>query len=112
MKVFSLWGTPTTNPFPVSNGIQFSLHGGDICYPKGKGDWFKPPYFPAGVWRTYCSLPILPWISYRFGKRAGYIGFKVYGADSDAYKNWMNPDDVYPGSQALMPSIRLFATLD
>jgi hypothetical protein len=111
MNVFALIGDVSTNPFPERNGIKFCLRGGDICHPKGEGNWFAPPYFPKGIWRTYCRIPLLPVLAYRFGRRAGYLGFKVYGADSPAYKHWMPPEDVYAGSLALQISIRPFATL-
>ena len=41
-----------------------------------------------------------------FGWR-GYLGAKAYGADRPAYYNWMNPEDVYEGSQAIQFSARL-----
>lgn len=99
------------DPLLEKNGIFFELRGGDICHPKGEGKWFEPPYFPDGVWRTFCRWNILPFFAYRLGKKHGYMGFKAYGADSEAYKNWMNPEDVYEGSQALHVSIRPFATV-
>lgn len=57
------------------------------------------------------TLPATPgvWVSYRIGKRAGYYGWKIYGVDSDAYRNWLDPLDVYDGSQAMMLSIRPWA---
>lgn len=36
---------------------------------------------------------------------------KLYGADPEAYKNWMPKEDVYPGSQAVCFSLRPFATI-
>lgn len=35
------------------------------------------------------------------------MGAKVYGADSPAYVNWMDAEDVYFGSQAIQFSGRL-----
>jgi len=111
MRVYNRSGQPvTTSPFLEKNGIAFELRGGDICHPWGSGDWFKPPYFRS-VWRAFCRWPVLPWITWRRGNRGGYIGFKAYGADSEAYKNWMDPADVYEGSMALQMSCRPFATL-
>lgn len=102
MKVF---GTGvSTNPWRPG----FFLRGGDICHPLGKGQWFSPPYFTR-IWRTFCPLTILPFLCVHVGRFAFYIGFKIYGADAGPYKEWMNPDDVYPGSQALHLSMRTTA---
>lgn len=77
------------------------------------GNWFTPPY-PTKVWKKVVNWPILPFFSWKwpFTTRGGYIGFKLYGVDAEAYKNWMNPADVYPGSQALCLSFRPFASLE
>jgi hypothetical protein len=118
MKVIRGYSThpeqPLTKPFLSSNGLFIEFRGGDVCDPVQiglfGGKWFEPPY-PKHVWRWFCRYPLLPFISWRLGGKGGYIGFKAYGADSPAYKNWMNPDDVYDGSQALCLSIRPFATM-
>lgn len=102
---------PLIAPFRSTSGITLALRWGDVLHPLGKGDWFNPPYFKH-ILRFYCPLPLLPFISWRFGKVGGYLGAKAYGADSDAYKNWMPPQDVYPGSVALQFSIRLYASLE
>lgn len=101
---------PLTAPFPVNGHVFLEFRGGDILHPLGAGDWFRPPYF-ARVFRAFCAWRILPFLSWRFGSVGGYIGAKVYGADSDAYCNWMNSSDVFPGSLALMFSVRFKATL-
>ena len=106
MKVFQLWGTPSTAPKRDTFGITFALRGGDVCHPLGAGSWFDSPYFTS-VLRFYCYLPVLPWISWNLFGWKGYLGAKVYGADSLAYKNWMTPSDVYDGSQAIQFSGRL-----
>lgn len=98
MKVFGT-GLHTD---PWKSGIFF--RGGDICDPFN-GKWFDPPY-PTRIWRTYCPLPILPFISIKIGRFGIYFGFKLYGADSEHYLNWMDTKDVYPGSQALCLSVR------
>lgn len=107
MKVYQFPGTATTAPKREAFGITLCVRWGDVCHPKGAGDWFNPPYFPGGVLRFFCWLPLLPWISWNLWGWKGYLGAKVYGADSPAYKNWMNPDDVYDGSQAIQFSGRL-----
>ncbi len=67
-----------------------------------------------GLAWTLISLPLVPgvWVSYRIGNKGGYYGWKIYGADSEAYKNWMHPFEVYDGSQAMMLSIRPSATIN
>ena len=114
MKVIRRFGNkldrPATDPLLEENGFWWELRAGDICHPRGEGDWFHPPYFDK-VWRTFVSLPILPFVSWKIGSKGGYAGFKIYGADAEAYKQWMNPDDVFEGSQAMHVSIRPFATI-
>jgi len=108
---------PLDDPTLAKGERRFAIriYSGDICDPVqiGGGNWFTPPY-PKRVWRTYCSLPILPFIMWKwpFLDRTGYIGFKLYGADSPEYKKWgvgFKPEDVYEGSQALCLSFRPFA---
>ena len=43
--------------------------------------------------------------------RGGYLGFKLYGVDAEAYKNWISPEEVYEGSQAVCLTVRPFANL-
>lgn len=109
-QVFSTNPTQAlTSPFRSTNGITLTFRTGDVCHPKGLGKWFEPPYF-SEVLRFKTKIP-LPFISYRWGDKGGYIGAKVYGADSEAYKNWMKPEDVYEGSQAMHFSMRVWASL-
>ena len=118
MKVDTVWQsttTPATNPFPQERGFFFALYRGDIAYPyggPGKGQWFPEMTFTK-IWRSFASIP-LPFLSWRFGGEEGYAGFKAWGMDEanpasgvyDNYRRLLAPADVYPGSQALMPSIR------
>ncbi len=109
MRVFQLTTSdePLTSPKRERFGITFALRGGDVCHPLGtNGNWFTPPYF-SDTLRFCACIPILPWISWNLFGWRGYAGAKIYGADSPAYKNWMNPDDVYDGSLAIHFSIRL-----
>lgn len=105
---------PLTNPFPLSSGIFFELRGGNICDPiLGTFfgyQWFGPK-FPKYVWKAFCKFKVLPFLSWRFGNRGGYIGFKAYGVDSEAYKNWIDPSEVYEGSYAMCLTFRPFASL-
>jgi hypothetical protein len=41
-------------------------------------------------------------ISIRIGHWAMYWGAKGFGVDSEQYKNWLPPESVYEGSQAIM----------
>ena len=107
-----------TDPLPELGGRKFvfRLYSGDICDPvQIGGNWFQPPY-PTRVWRTFVKLPILPFIAFKwpFMNRAFYAGFKLYGVDANAYKEWgvgIKPEDVYKGSLALCTSVRPFATI-
>ena len=52
------------------------------------------------------------YIAWRFDKKAGYVGSKVYGVDAPVYKEWLcDPAEVYPGSLAFCQSFRPFATI-
>lgn len=115
MKIIRGWSNKpersVTDPLLEDNGLWIEFRGGDVCDPFF-GNWFEPPW-PKLVWRWYCQWPILPWISWKLGKKGGYIGFKAYGADNDPYINWIKPpSEVYPGSQALCFSIRPFASIE
>ena len=106
----------STSPFRDRNGIFLEFRGGDFCHPDfwhpfSGGKWFVPPYFKT-VTRFFLKWPIFPFISYRLGNRVGYAGAKIYGVDSQAYKLWLPPSDVYEGSQAIMFSIRPFAKVN
>jgi hypothetical protein len=94
-----------TNPKRSVWGVTFALRWGDVCHPLGQGDWFKPPYF-SRVLRFWSYFP-LPFVAWNLWGWRGYLGAKAYGADSDAYKNWMAEEDVYPGSLAIQFSGRL-----
>jgi len=106
VRVTQLWGTPSTSPKREAWGVTLSLRGGDVLHPLGSGDWFAPPYFSRTL-RFWCPIPVLPWVSWNLWGWRGYLGAKIYGADSPAYVNWMPESDVYAGSQALQFSARL-----
>jgi hypothetical protein len=95
-----------TNPKRSTFGVTLALRWGDVLHPLGQeGNWFKPPYFTR-ILRFYSYVP-LPFIAWNLWGWRGYLGAKVYGADAPEYKFWMNPDDVYVGSQAIQFSARL-----
>lgn len=103
---------PATSPFPLANGIFLELRGGDFCMPHGDGDWFDAEHPLTKAWRRAFAHAWLPFLSWRWGKRGGYIGAKCYGVDSPTYAAFAGADQVYAGSQALMLSCRPFATLE
>lgn len=101
-----------TDPLPELGGRKFVLrvYSGDVCDPFF-GNWFTPPW-PKFVLRfKFQFLPFVAW-KWPFTNKAGYIGFKLYGVDAEAYKNWLPADEVYPGSQAVCFSVRPFATIE
>lgn len=101
-----------TAPYPVADGFKFRLLGGDMMSPWG---WklreeatagSKPNFFnaiPERTRRLYFRIPCLPFVSFRIGRFGAYFGFKVFGVDSDAYKDYpgVHPSEVYVGSQAV-----------
>ena len=96
-----------TNPKRSTFGVTLALRWGDVLHPLGSdGNWFHAPYFTK-VLRFYSYVP-LPFISGNLWGWRFYFGAKVYGADAPEYKFWMNPDDVYAGSQAIQFSGRLY----
>ena len=102
---------PVTDPLPESDGFYWRWVKGDVCDPWRDPDgWFAPrlPTFTVRFW-SYLPLPFLAW---RVGRWTGYIGFKVYGVDSEHYLGWLGREDVYPGSRAMCLSFRPFAKIE
>jgi len=65
------------------------------------------------AWRWFCRWPVLPFVSWNFGKRGGYAGFKIYGVDHLVeYSGFIDRAEIYPGSQAMHMSIRPFASME
>lgn len=64
-------------------------------------EWWALPALP-----TFILIPGA-WITWNLFGWRGYLGAKIYGADRDAYMNWMDAKDVYEGSQAIQLSARL-----
>jgi len=89
-----------TDPFPKENGVYLSFRGGDVIQP-WFGNWFKEPYFKY-VWHFFVKYPIMPFLSWKFGRFGGYLGCKCFGVDAEAYKHWMPDGWVYSGSRAIM----------
>ena len=104
-----------TDPLPELGGRRFifRIYSGRWLDPilSWGSNWFHPPY-PKTVLNI--PMPFAPFIAWKwpFMDKAGYIGWKLYGVDAPAYKEWLcDPDEVYEGSQALCLSVRLFATI-
>lgn len=87
---------------PWKPGIYF--RGGDVVRPLN-GQWFGPKY-PTKYLHFFVPFRILPFISFKIGRFGMYCGFKVFGVDPEAYKNWLPVEEVYDGSVALCPSWR------
>ena len=94
-----------TNPQRSVWGITFALRWGNVLFPYGEGSWFTPPIFTKAL-NFYSYLPI-PWITWNFWGWRGYLGAKVYGVDLPTYTSFTDSADVYEGSLAMMPGIRL-----
>ena len=114
MKVTVLFNSnpdiPLTTPFPKENwSIMHRVMNGDVC-DMFFGNWFKEPW-PKVLLRWYSEKKHHYWSWRWFGNQGGYIGWKVYGADSPQYLNWMRQADVYEGSQAMCLTISLFHTI-
>ena len=122
MKVFGIstdkqeeW----TTPFPDNHnfGIKLRLVGGNILDPifgwklkEGYSPDTKPNWFnsrPAHLMNIYCPVACLPFFSIGIGSWGMYCGWKVFGVDSESYKDWLDPSCVYNGSQAVCLSIRM-----
>lgn len=109
--------TALTAPYPAGKiGVKLRLLKGDVMYPdlttgharpgreNETPNWFNwIPIFvtrKAVGYRPFFSLGI-----YGFGV---YVGWKVFGVDSQAYMDYPGilPRDIYPGSLAMCPTIR------
>lgn len=103
---------PLTDPVLEPGGplFAFRLYRGTFCHPVD-GSWFDPNDVPTKVIIEERSfMPFVMW-RWPFTSRAGYAGYKLYGVDSEHYKTFLPPEEVYPGSQACHFSIRPFANI-
>ena len=111
MKSFGLFSKPTTKPYRVTNGITFDLRGGDVVQPlaltvknpDGTSVWYTPPGFKR-VLHFWMPLPLLPWLSARFGRFGVYMGAKCFGMDLPEYPDTLHVSEgeIYEGSKAIM----------
>lgn len=104
-----------TDPLPELGGRRFifRIYKGTWLDPilSWGSNWFHPPY-PTTVLQL--KMPLMPFIAWKwpFMDKAGYFGFKLYGVDAEAYKEWLcDPAEVYDGSQACCFSFRPFASV-
>ena len=87
---------PLTSPFPLRNGVFVALRSGDF-YSPDSWDVKKVSKYRRGKVRNR------PFVSARCGRYGAYIGWKVYGVDTDNQRAMPGifPSDVYPGSVAI-----------
>lgn len=102
-----------TAPYPKRSGIKLRLMGGDMLQPEIKSGTPRPGreketrnYFntiPTTIVRAVYARARKPFVSVRIGRFGFYAGHKVFGVDSEAYKDFplVLASDVYDGSQAL-----------
>lgn len=99
----------------VAIGIKLRLMGGDLLSPDILGSGKLRPDTPIGAKRDFFNVlpgtvhrsvyekPRKPFLSVRVGRFGFYIGHKVFGVDSEKYKDFplVAPEDVHFGSQTL-----------
>ena len=100
MRVIQHWQNrpeqPPTSPFPLTNGVFIAIRSGDF-YSPDSWDPLKVTTYSRG-WVNH-----RPFISVRFGKFGFYLGWKVYGVDTENQRSMpgIGSEDVYPGSLAI-----------
>ena len=103
---------------PKSWGIVLKLFAGDIVRPFTRPAFWGKKDVPS-KWNNFDDdyhflirawFPFCPFISIALGKRGVYAGFKVADFDSPKYEQMLGKDDVYIGSEALVPSITIRST--
>lgn len=93
---------PDTDPLPEANGLVWRVYRGDYCDPLF-GNWFAAPWPRVLV---TLQLPFMPFVAWKLGRWRGYVGFKLYGVDAEAYRAWLPDRHVYKGSRACCFSAR------
>ena len=119
MNVFGTGPKPPQNhTWRTTNGVSLYFRGGDVYRPDIRNGWPRRGYedddrdwfntHPKSAWRWHCKWPVLPFLTFKWGSFGMYVGFKAFGVDSEAYRDFplMQRADVYNGSVALTPSIR------
>jgi len=72
--------------------------------------WFLLLLIPAII--AFLITPGLYFAWYWPNGWGGYIGWQIYGVDSEQYKNFLPAEDVYDGSQAMSFTARLTTKVD
>ncbi len=87
---------PFTKPFPLRNGVFVALRSGDF-YSPDSWDITKVTRYKRDIVKNR------PFLSLRCGHFGFYIGWKVFGVDTDNQRAMpgINPEDVYVGSVAI-----------
>lgn len=96
---------PLTSPFPVTDGWFFAIRSGDFYSPNSwKTD--EVTMFTRG------KISRRPYLSYRRGRFGFYVGWKVYGVDTENQDLMpgIHDEDTYPGSVALQGCTIRFST--
>lgn len=117
MRVFGYATDPEalwTAPFPEARvGFKARLLGGDLLSPDVSSGAMRPgreregrnwfTVIPDTVRRAVHGKPRKPFVSVRVGRFGFYLGHKVFGVDSEAYRDYplVRPEDVYDGSRAI-----------
>lgn len=100
-------------------GITAKLFSGWVLRPMTKPRyWFSSDFVPSKWnefspkyhWLFKCWVPVAPFVSIALGRWGIYAGFKVFDLESEKYKQLAGSEHVFPGSQALTPSISTRST--
>ena len=98
---------------PLTTGCKLRLMGGNLVSPNLTDGTFRPGregehpnwfnFIPTYVRLDYFATPCNPFFTIRMFSFGFYLGHKIFGMDSEAYKDYpgIKEEDVYVGSQAL-----------
>jgi hypothetical protein len=109
MQVTTVWSNrpdqPLTSPFPLTDGVFFTLRKGDLYSPDS---WSNP----TRCYRTFVRWIPRPFLSFRRGSFGFYIGWKCWGCDTEKQlvQVGINPTEVYAGSVAMQGFTLRFTT--
>lgn len=100
MNVATHWSNrpeqPPTSPFPVTDGWFVVVRSGDFYSPNSWKPLEVTMYSRGRVKNR-------PFVSWRRGRFGFYLGWKVYGVDTENQRAMpgINPEDVFDGSIAI-----------
>lgn len=102
---------------PSGWGVMFKIFAGPMVRPVTKPRyWFRET---PSKWNEFnpeyhllLRIPFFigPFISIAVGQYGIYAGFKVFDLENPKYKQMVGAEHVYPGSQAITPSITTRST--